>query len=80
MDVVCDLLTRGVDLSLRDRIGDTVLHTVCGDLGPPDLDNETEGYPFLELFLGRGDDGHGEGVRGACMSLINAQNSGWINE
>ncbi|KAK1502258.1 hypothetical protein CABS01_16967 [Colletotrichum abscissum] len=79
MDVVCDLLTRGVDLSLRDRIGDTVLHTVCGDLGPPDLDNETEGYPFLKLFLGRGDDGHGEGVRGACMSLINAQNSGWIN-
>ncbi|KAI3534428.1 hypothetical protein CABS02_13259 [Colletotrichum abscissum] len=80
MDVVCDLLTRGVDLSLRDRIGDTILHTVCGDLGPPDLDNETEGYPFLKLFLGRGDDGHGEGIRGACMSLINAQNSGWINE
>ncbi|KAK1965655.1 ankyrin, partial [Colletotrichum sublineola] len=78
--VVCNLLRRGVDLSLRDRIGDTILHTVCGDLGPPDLDKETEGYLFLKLFLGRGNDGYGEDVRGACLSLINAQNSGWINE
>ncbi|KAK2036897.1 ankyrin, partial [Colletotrichum somersetense] len=78
--VVCNLLDRNVDLSLRDRIGDTILHTVCGDLGPPDLDSETEGYPFLKLFLGRGDGEHRDEVTAACMPLINTQNSDWIND
>ncbi|GJC88065.1 homeobox protein Wariai [Colletotrichum liriopes] len=78
--VVCNLLDKKVDLSLRDRIGDTILHTVCGDLGPPDLHNETEGYPFLQFFLGRGDGEHSDEVTAACMSLIDAQNSGWIND
>ncbi|KAK2737747.1 ankyrin repeat-containing protein [Colletotrichum kahawae] len=50
-DVIHHLLMKGVDLCLRNQIGDTILHTIAGDINTTDLDIETEGYYFISLFL-----------------------------
>ncbi|KAK1840604.1 hypothetical protein CCHR01_16779 [Colletotrichum chrysophilum] len=76
--VIRHLLMKGVDLCLRDRIGDTILHT--GDIDATDLDVETEGYYFMSLFLDPDEKYYfGSEARDACLSMINLQNTGWTN-
>ncbi|KAF4474202.1 hypothetical protein CGGC5_v017070 [Colletotrichum fructicola Nara gc5] len=70
------LLQKNINLALRDRLGDTILHTVCGDLGPPNLKEETEGFVFLEQFLGKGNSEYSQTVVEECRSMINLQNTG----
>ncbi|KAK1839300.1 ankyrin repeat-containing protein [Colletotrichum chrysophilum] len=74
------LLEKDIDFTLRDRLGDTILHTVCGDIGTLNLQKETERFTFLERFLGESDGGYSETVVQTCRSMINLQNSGRIKE
>ncbi|KAL0929580.1 uncharacterized protein CTRU02_215479 [Colletotrichum truncatum] len=76
-DTLRYMLTTNTDLLLRDSIGDTILHTLAGDFGQPDLFTETEGYDILRLFFDIGNDGFGPLVKSCCLSMINSQNDGY---
>ncbi|KAH9225275.1 hypothetical protein K456DRAFT_59612 [Colletotrichum gloeosporioides 23] len=71
------MLTRSTNLFLRDSIGDTILHTLAGDFGLPNLSAETEGYDILRRLFDLGPDGFGPSVRECCLSMIDWQNEGY---
>ncbi|KAK2769709.1 hypothetical protein CKAH01_15076 [Colletotrichum kahawae] len=66
-----------VDGKLKHCIGDTILHTLAGDFGLPNLSAETEGYDILRRLFDLGPDGFGPSVRECCLSMIDWQNEGY---
>ncbi|KDN60014.1 hypothetical protein CSUB01_08025 [Colletotrichum sublineola] len=70
-------LTGSTNLFLRDSIGDTILHTLAGDFGLPNLSAETEGYDILQRLFDVGPDGFGPAVKSCCLSMIDLQNDGY---
>ncbi|GKT61170.1 hypothetical protein ColTof3_08509 [Colletotrichum tofieldiae] len=70
-------LTSSTNLFLRDSIGDTILHTLAGDFGLPNLSAETEGYDILQRLFDIGPDGFGPSVKSCCLSMIDSQNDGY---
>ncbi|KDN65758.1 hypothetical protein CSUB01_12139 [Colletotrichum sublineola] len=70
-------LTSSTNLFLRDSIGDTILHTLAGDFGLPNLSAETEGYDILQRLFDIGPDGFGPAVKSCCLSMIDLQNDGY---
>ncbi|WQF76906.1 Putative ankyrin repeat-containing domain superfamily [Colletotrichum destructivum] len=70
-------ITSSTNLFLRGSIGDTILHTLAGDFGLPNLSAETEGYDILQRLFDIGPDGFGSSVKSCCLSMIDSQNDGY---
>ncbi|KAL0929496.1 uncharacterized protein CTRU02_215413 [Colletotrichum truncatum] len=75
--VLHNILRSFTDLSLRDSIGDTILHTLAGDFGLPNLSAETEGYDILQRLFDIGPGGFGPSVKSHCLSMIDSRNEGY---